>query len=245
MKTIVGALRHLSRLVVSNVFLLDRGRGDRWLVDTGHWSERGTLLWELARAGVRPAELRGVLLTHRHSDHAGNAAFLQRRHGVKIYAHRADAAVLEKVAPRPQIRPTRGSSAFTRFCAHFENRLPAAPLCVDHALEHGETVAGFEVHSVPGHTAGSVFYRHEPTSTLLSGDTLLAAHPPLTWVQGLALPYPAYAEDIAQAHASLVAFHRSGIAYENLLAGHGRPIVGGARARALALLAEAKLDTDS
>lgn len=241
MKHIVGALQHLSRLVVSNVFLIDRGAGDRWLVDTGHWSERATLLWELGRAGVRPSELTGVLLTHRHSDHAGNAAFLQRRHAVKIYAHRADAEVLEKKTARPRIRPSPGSTAFTRFCAHFENRLPAAPLRIDRALEHGDEVAGLEVHSVPGHTAGSIFLRDERTSTLLSGDTLLAAHPPLTWVQGLALPYPAYAEDIGQAHASLVAFHRSGVAYDNLLAGHGRPIVGGARDRALQLLADASL----
>lgn len=241
MKPIVGALKQLSRLIVSNVFLLDRGPGARWLVDSGHWSERMTLLAELGRAGMRPGELTGVLLTHRHSDHAGNAAFLQRRHGVKIYAHSADAAVLDGSAPRPRIRPGRDATAFTKFCAQFENRLPASTVRVDHTLEHGDEVAGLEVHSVPGHTAGSVFYRDEQTSTVLSGDMLLAAHPPLTWRQGMALPYPAYAEDIDQAHVSLRAFHDSGLAYDNLLAGHGRAIIGGAHERALRLLADANL----
>lgn len=236
MKTIVGPFRRLSRLVISNAFLLDRGGGARWLIDTGHWSERAALLRELARAGLRPSELTGVLLTHRHSDHAGNAAFLQRQHGVKIYAHEADAAVLEGTNARPRLLPPGKATAFTRLCALFENRLPAASLRVDRALVDGDTIAGLEVHSVPGHTAGSVFYRDAHTSTLLSGDMLLAAHPPLTWAQGLALPYPAYAEDIEQAHTSLVAFHRSGFAYDNLLAGHGRPIVGGARDRVLRLL---------
>ena len=89
MKPVVEAIRHLSRLRVSNVFVLDGARGDRWLIDTGHWSERATLLWELRRAGLRPSDLTGVLLTHRHSDHAGNAAFLQRRYGIAIYAHRS------------------------------------------------------------------------------------------------------------------------------------------------------------
>ncbi|HRG97381.1 MAG TPA: MBL fold metallo-hydrolase, partial [Polyangiaceae bacterium] len=91
----IEGIRHLSRLRVSNVFLLDGGRGDRWLVDTGHWAERATLLWELRRSGLGPRDLTGVLLTHRHSDHAGNASFLRERFGVKVYAHREDARVLE------------------------------------------------------------------------------------------------------------------------------------------------------
>jgi glyoxylase-like metal-dependent hydrolase (beta-lactamase superfamily II) len=238
-KPIVDSIRHLSRLRVSNVFLLDGARGDRWLVDTGHWSERATLLWELRRAGLRPGELTGVLLTHRHSDHAGNAAFLQRRHGVKIYAHRDDAAVLEGTVPRPRLHPEPGSTALARMFAHVENLLPAASLHVDVALDGGETVAGLEVHAVPGHTDGSVFYRHDTTSSLLSGDMLLAAFPPLTIVQGMALPYPAYAQDLRRAYASLRSFHDAGIRYDNLLAGHGRPIIGGAREAALRLLADA------
>jgi glyoxylase-like metal-dependent hydrolase (beta-lactamase superfamily II) len=237
LKPVVESIRHLSRLRISNVFLLDGARGDRWLVDTGHWSERATLLWELRRAGLRPGELTGVLLTHRHSDHAGNAAFLQRRYGVEIYAHRDDAAVLEGTAPRPRLRPEPGATPFARLFAHVENLLPAASLRVDHALDGGETVAGLEVHAVPGHTDGSVFYRHDTTSSLLSGDTLLAALPPLTIIQGMVLPYPAYAHDLGQAYASLRSFHDRGFRYDNLLAGHGRPIIGGARETAIRLLA--------
>lgn len=239
MKPVVGSIHHLSRLVVSNVFLLDGGRGDRWLVDSGHWSERAMLLWELRRAGLVPSDLTGVLLTHRHSDHAGNAAFLQRRYGVKIYAHRDDAAVLEGTVPRPLLHPERGANVFAKVFAQIENWLPAAGLRVDRALEGGETIAGLEVHAVPGHTDGSVFYRHETTSSLLSGDMLLAALPPLTLVQGMTLPHPAYTTDLRQAYASLRSFHDRGLSYENLLAGHGRPIVGGARATALRVLAEA------
>jgi len=239
MKPVVGSIRHLSRLRVSNVFLLDGARGDRWLVDTGHWSERATLLWELRRSGLRPGELTGVLLTHRHSDHAGNAAFLQRRFGARIYAHRDDAVVLDGTVARPRLRPDAEATRLARLFAHVENLLPAARLRIDHVLDGGETVAGLEVHAVPGHTDGSVFYRHDATASLLSGDTLLAAAPPLTLVQRMTLPYPAYATDLRQAYASLRAFHERGFRYDNLLAGHGRPIVGGARAAALRLLADA------
>ena len=237
MKPVVGSIRHLSRILISNVFLLEGHRGDRWLVDTGHWSERATLLWELRRAGLGPGDLTGVLLTHRHSDHAGNAAFLQRRYGAKIYAHREDALVLEGAVARPMLRPGPTARSFERLFARIENLLPAAGLRVDRALEGGELVAGLEVHAVPGHTDGSVFYRHEGTATLLSGDMLLAAFPPLTLVQGMALPHPAYAKNLTQAYASLRSFHERGFHYDNLLAGHGRPILGGARATAMQLLA--------
>lgn len=208
-----------------------------WLVDTGHVTERLTLLFELRRAGLRPSELTGVVLTHRHSDHAGNAAFLQRRYGVPVYAHRADAAVLAGTAPRPRLSRGEGTM-LAGVLAEIENRWPAEGLVVDRALDDGDTIAGLSVHWVPGHTDGSVFYRHAKTGALLSGDTLLAAHPPLTLRRGLAMPYPSFSTDMARAHESLRAFHAKGVHYDHLLAGHGPPLLGHARERVMAMLAE-------
>jgi len=234
MRTVVGEFRHLHHVRVSNVYLLDGGRGDRWLVDCGHWSERATLLWELGRAGVWPGDLSGVLLTHRHSDHAGNARFLQRYFGAKVYAHRDDADILAGRVPREWMT-RKGGAHVARFLAEFENRWPARVVC-DHALDGGESVGSLEVHHVPGHTEGSVFYRHGGTRALLSGDTLLTARPPLVIRKGLSLPYITFSTDLRLAIESLRAFHRSGVDYEHLLPGHGRPLVGAAKRAALALL---------
>jgi glyoxylase-like metal-dependent hydrolase (beta-lactamase superfamily II) len=239
MRHVTGTIRHLHHLRISNVFLLDGGPGDVWLVDAGHFAERLTLLLELRHAGLRPGDITGLLLTHRHSDHAGNAALLQRRYRVPVYAHRADAEVLAGSAPRPRLRAheaIREGDVLAGALAAIENRFPAASFAVDRALDDGDSIAGLEVHWVPGHTDGSVFYRHASTSTLLSGDTLLTAHPPLTIRHGLAMPYPTYATDLAQAHASIRAFHGKGVAYDHLLAGHGPPIIGHARERVLELI---------
>ncbi len=234
MRTVVAPIRHLRSMLVSNVFLLDGGRGDRWLIDCGHVTERLTLLLELRSAGLGPRDLTGVLLTHRHSDHAGNAAFLQR-HGVAIHAHEADADVLAGKARREPL--TRGGgSALAGLLAKVENHFPAESLVVDRALRDGDAIAGMEVHWVPGHTRGSVFYRHESTKALMSGDTLLTAHPPLTLRGGLATAYPTFTTDMELAHASLHAFHSKNVEYNHLLAGHGRPLLGDARRKVLAFL---------
>ncbi len=230
MRVVVPPFHRFSTLFVSNVFLLDGGTGDRWLIDSGHWSERVQLLAELRRTGIQPSELTGVLLTHRHSDHAGNAAFLQREHGVKIYAHRADAEVLDGTVPRPTMGE-RGHLVERLLCA-VENRWPSR-LKVERALDAGESIASLEVHHVPGHTEGSVFYRHAGTGCLLTGDTLLTARPPLTIVRDIVKPYDAFCIDLKQAHASLDTFHAEGWAYEHVLAGHGKPLVGNARTRVL------------
>lgn len=230
MRTIAPPFRRFAWLRVSNVFLLDGGPGDRWLIDCGHALERPMLLAELRREGLSPRALTGVLLTHRHSDHAGNARFLQS-HGVRIYAHRADAEVLAERAPRATL-PTSGRDRMADLFSRIENHFPAR-VVVDGALEHGSTIAGLEVHAAPGHTEGSVLFRHASTRVLLSGDALLTAIPPLTLRAGLTTPYPLYSIDLPRAHEALRAFHATGLPYEHLLAGHGPPLVGRARDRVL------------
>src|SRR5207248_2081682 len=109
----------------------------------------------------------------------------------------------------------------------------------DRALEDGETIGGIEVHHTPGHTEGSVFYRHAPTKALLTGDMLLTAIPPLVLKKGMSLPYVTFSNDLALAEESVRAFHRSDLDYDHLLPGHGDPLVGGARRKALDFLARA------
>ncbi|MFO0548796.1 MAG: MBL fold metallo-hydrolase [Polyangiaceae bacterium] len=234
---VLGPLFRVRGLVVSNVFVLDGGPGDRWIIDTGHVAERPLVVAGLRATGLLPSAVTGVLLTHRHSDHAGNAAYLHREFGVPVFAHADDAAVLAGAREKPPLRPVTGDPIAWVF-AQLENRTTTR-VTIDRALEHGDIVGSLEVHHAPGHTDGSVLYRHGETESLLSGDALLAAVPPLTITQRMCLPHPDYATSLEQALASLRAFHAEGYGYENLLAGHGNPILGGAHRRALELLAEA------
>ena len=231
---VLGPLYRLRALFVSNVWVLDGGPGDRWIIDSGHPTERYTVLAGLRDVGFAPSDFTGVLLTHRHSDHAGNAAFLRDKLGLRIFAHRADAEVLTgNVRPPRLVAKTRHplAHAFTAIENVTRTRVP-----IDRALEDGDQVGSLEVHHAPGHTAGSALFRHAATSSLLSGDALLAAVPPLTLLQRMCLPSPDFTDDLDAALESLRRLHAEGVDYENLLSGHGRPILGGARRGAERLL---------
>jgi glyoxylase-like metal-dependent hydrolase (beta-lactamase superfamily II) len=233
MRALIPPFSRFRAVLASNVYLLDGGRGDRWLIDCGHWSERHQLLGELKRSGLAPSELTGVLLTHRHSDHAGNAAYLQREFGLKVYAHRADAEVLGGAKERHAL--ARRGAVHERLLGRIENRWPSR-VDVDGVLEEGQSIASLEVHWVPGHTEGSVFFRHAATGCLLTGDTLLTPRPPLHLLFDVVPPYPAYSIDLRQAWEAIDRFHQQGHPYEHVLAGHGAPLIGRARERVLRAL---------
>ena len=102
-------------------------------------------------------EVKAVLLTHAHFDHMLYAR-PWLKDGVKLYVHKLDAPALAD--PSLNLSGVVGAQL----------TLPDA----DVLLEEGDCVeeAGirFDVLHTPGHTPGSVCYRHE--KTLFCGDTL-------------------------------------------------------------------------
>lgn len=70
-------------------FLLESSEGPL-LIESGPHSTYPTLVAKLAIHGYRPADLKAVLLTHIHLDHAG-AAWALARAGAPVYVHPAGA----------------------------------------------------------------------------------------------------------------------------------------------------------
>ncbi len=79
----------IPRLVAS--YLVECGDGGFALIETGPARALGRLRRAVARAGYRLADLRAVLLTHIHLDHAGAAGALARSTGATVYVHPAGA----------------------------------------------------------------------------------------------------------------------------------------------------------
>jgi glyoxylase-like metal-dependent hydrolase (beta-lactamase superfamily II) len=215
---------HLASFVrISNVWLLRGADGKQFLVDTGYPLERPMLLLSLWRAGVRrPGDLAGVLLTHRHSDHAGNAAWLRRRFACPVVCHEDDAPALSGKCPPARLSRRRAPLHDEILC-RIEDRLPAR--CeVDEVYREGAWRHGFAVVHVPGHTEGSVMLYHEPTETLFSGDAILAGPPPLRCIEWLRLAVKSYSLDVALCHARVKSYLGALPPIQTLCSGHGPPV---------------------
>lgn len=222
------------RMIVSNIWLLEH-QGRRLLVDSGHPLERRALRRHLWRAGVRgPGDLHAVILTHRHSDHAGNAHWLKRTFACAVACHEADAPELSGARPPPRMARWRQWPLDHLLC-RIEDRWPAR--CpVDEAFPDGAWKYGLRVVHAPGHTAGSVLLHHEPTGTLFSGDAIVSGIPPLRLFERLALAKPGYSSDVGRCHAATRAFLSDLPPTRTLCAGHGPAVTEGVEQKLRRLL---------
>lgn len=212
--------------LIANAYLL-RGRRSV-LIDTGNPGSEHSILRQLARHGVRPAEVALILLTHGHIDHVGSAAALHALTGAPIAIHARDAAVLRS-GQNPRLRPSGPSGHLLRRMP-FINRhaTPIEPdLLLDGPLDLATYGVDATVIATPGHTPGSL-------SVLLGDDAIIGDLLMGGYAAGKLLPHVPndhyFIDDRAQARASLsrVLGHASG----RLWVGHGGPLTARAvRAR--------------
>jgi glyoxylase-like metal-dependent hydrolase (beta-lactamase superfamily II) len=144
-------LRHLERPGVIAVYLL--GREEPALVDCGPAVCADVLEAGLAEHGLALTDVRHVLLTHIHLDHAGAAGTLVRRHpGLQVHVHGVGAPHL--------VDPTRLEQSARRlyedaFDGLFGEILPVPAENV-HVL--GREILGLEVLPTPGHASHHVAF---------------------------------------------------------------------------------------
>lgn len=113
---------------------------------------------QVARMGGKPA---AILLTHGHFDHMLAADECRKHYGIKIYAHKAETAVLED--PGVNLSASWAEPCILK---------PDAAVVDDEVIK----LAGYSIKVLhtPGHTVGSVCYYVESEQVLFSGDTLFA-----------------------------------------------------------------------
>lgn len=164
-------VRHLGRPGAVACRLLETGAGPL-LVDPGPASTLETLEAALADAGVALRDLRALLLTHIHFDHAGAAGSLaQGIPGLVVHVHRAGAPHLAD--------PSRLVASATRIYGDAMDRLWGPVVAVPgdrlRVLADGERLVvgdrAFSVRETPGHAVHHVAYLDEETGTAYVGDT--------------------------------------------------------------------------
>lgn len=148
------------------------------LVDPGPSSCRSALVSGLAAHGYALADVRALLLTHIHFDHAGAAGTLaQAFPGLPVYVH--------EVGARHLVSPEKLVASATRLYGADMERLwgefRAVPAEALRPLHGGETIAiggrQVDVRYTPGHAVHHVSYRDATDGTAYVGDTAgIAVH---------------------------------------------------------------------
>ncbi|WP_337244750.1 subclass B3 metallo-beta-lactamase [Luteimonas sp. gir] len=125
--------------------LLLKGDAGAILIDGGMPQTAEHLLANMAALGVAPSDLKFIVLSHAHADHAGPLAALRRATGARVVANAESAQLL-----------ARGGSDDI----HYGDAILYPPVVTDRLLQDGETLAlgklRLQVHFTPGHTPGGM-----------------------------------------------------------------------------------------
>ena len=154
-------------------------------------------------------------LTHAHPDHQGASHEVCTALGIPFWVGERDADAAEDPRLIRERQPkTRLNGVINRFWTG-----PGHP--VDRRLREGDTVAGFAVLEVPGHSAGHVAYWRESDRVLVLGDVLNNMNV-VTGLRGLYEPKRAFTPDPERNRESIRRV--VALAPELVCFGHGPPL---------------------
>jgi glyoxylase-like metal-dependent hydrolase (beta-lactamase superfamily II) len=138
------------------------------IIDTGLPCDRWLLQRGLRQLGIKPADVRALVLTHGHLDHTGNLAWLKSWCGAPIYAHPLE---------QSHIDGTFSYAGAARWCGRLEQAgrtvFGYTSAKIDVPLANDEELpfwGGLRVIHLPGHTDGHCGFYSEKHRLLFSGD---------------------------------------------------------------------------
>lgn len=155
------------------------------LIDTGFQDNAANVISALR--GL--PEIRHIIISHCHTDHAGCLAELARKTNAHVYMHRLDAAFIAqgKSVP-PGTKPSRLASIFNGIWVLIAHGTKIEPWRKYTSLSDGDViplVGGIRVHHLPGHSDGMIglsFTASDGTRILFASDTVMNT-------RGLQFPY--------------------------------------------------------
>lgn len=194
-----------------------RGPGGVVLVETGPASTYANLKAGLAALGIQLGEVRDILVTHIHLDHAGAAGWLARETGATVHVHHVGAPHL--------VDPSRLLASAERIYGNQMGPLwgETLPVPADqvHALEDGDVVdaAGLRVRALdtPGHAYHHLVYLWE--GRCFTGDVAAVRLPGQVHVR---VPTPPPEIHLPRWHQSVD--HLRGLGPDQLLPTHFGPV---------------------
>ena len=129
----------------SNIYVL--GREEATIVDTGVGNRDNPIFPQLAELGIKPENIKQVILTHAHHDHAMGTYLILEKVTPKIYVHEKDTKYIASSFGESLVKVNEGDIIET-------------------------PIGSFIVYWTPGHTSGSMCLYNQEKKILISGDTV-------------------------------------------------------------------------
>jgi hydroxyacylglutathione hydrolase len=194
------------------------------LIDAGSPSDWSALAVQLAQHRMQPCDIRWVVVTHAHQDHAGLASPLQQRCGTRVAMHQQDVPMAAAGGFDPELRYMRWMSRLVWPLVNY--RYPAFVPNLTWQMAPGDAVSlqalglAARVLSLPGHTRGTVAVVLDDGRTF-AGD--MVASGALGGALFAQQPSPHYFHgDAARNHRGLLALLAAGA--HTFYIGHGGPL---------------------
>lgn len=139
------------------------------LLDTGLAGEPALIRWRMRQLGLAPGDIKAILLTHGHLNHAGNLAWAKQWCGAPIHAHALEQAHIDGTYPY------KGVNAW---CGRLERAgrtlfRSGRAVNIDVPIADGDELpfwGGLRVVHLPGHTLGHCGFYSARHDLLFSGD---------------------------------------------------------------------------
>ena len=205
----------------SHVYLIGLpDSGDFTMVDCGLMEMGSYKLSEIESIGVKPKDIKRVILTHTHLDHIGCLPeIIEAIPGIEIWVHEDEGRYMERGDDRVIWCNKMFESMIRAQMTIPENYFDLKP---HRKLKGGEVLdlggVTFKVIHIPGHSIGSIGLLNEEHRLFISGDTIYA--------DGAIGRYDLFTADASQMKSSLELIANLGIDY--LLPCHNRVVKGAA-----------------
>jgi len=147
------------RMGITNIYLI-KTSGGFVLIDAGGQRKERRFEYLLAREGIRPRDIKLIIITHAHYDHVGSLAGIKRACGSQVLAHPLEAEIMatgEAVIPPGTTLPGKTISMIGR---RTRNVLSFEPIQTEIKVstEYDMGIYGIKgsIVPTPGHTPGSI-----------------------------------------------------------------------------------------
>jgi glyoxylase-like metal-dependent hydrolase (beta-lactamase superfamily II) len=161
----------------SHVYIIgDPASKDLSLVDAGLTGKGAYKVQAIREAGIEPASIKRIIMTHTHLDHIGCLAEIREEiPGAELWVHTEEAEPLEQ----GDERTVYGMDMFQEMCQMQYGLKPGQfTFDVQRKLKGGERldIGGmtWKVIHIPGHSAGGIALYHPATKVLIPGDVVYA-----------------------------------------------------------------------